>query len=728
MATAKNPITGQVGDIGAQNEAVYQQDVMGQAAREARIKAKSTQSAITPESLAPTSPVTVPTVPTSNTANSIYGQTESTLEKITADNLRKAELAATESENALKSYEKEYLNVQKSQVDIEKELQVDELSKQSNEAFTALQASQRAQQKAIKELEQNKQGLFGGALQQEIQRTNREFASEQADLSIGYDVANRNYTAAQATADRKVKLLLEPLETKIQFQTTFFNANQAKLSTAQQNAMQVLIEKNKREYDYTQKVLDTGNNIMLEAAKRNAPAGIISAISKASTIPEKIAAAGNYLATPNTQIVTAGGNSLLIDTTTGNTIRNFGSSGTPDVVTIGKDPITGDDVKGYYDPATKSFVSINNTTNPSKGVVGGFNISSYATDPQHEEKVANILSGIGQFKTVEDVDKYIKSKYPSSPITGQMIANASAETKVSWEMLVAMMEQDSSLGTKGLGARNNNPGNIGQFDRYGTNGVAGYKTLQEGVNAVGSWLAKHRATQPAPFANGQNADVTSIRSAVGTIASYLPEARAQATRRAVEAQLAAGNIEGAKQTLQSSVVSALPAEQQNKAFGRIQAIDQLQNIQSLLSDYTAKGGSTNVFTGTIESIQQKVGNTSNPELAALGNKIAMSMISYRNAVSGAAFTESEAAQYNKLFPSIGKVTALNTALIDSLITTFNQNNESVIGTVIGRDNYKTLFSPKVGTLDKNDMDQIRNIIGGTSGATTSSTFNPANFY
>jgi len=36
-------------------------------------------------------------------------------------------------------------------------------------------------------------------------------------------------------------------------------------------------------------------------------------------------------------------------------------------------------------------------------------------------------------------------------------------------MVATIMEMDSSMGTKGLGSRNNNPGNVGQFDSLGTN-------------------------------------------------------------------------------------------------------------------------------------------------------------------------------------------------------------------------------------------------------------------
>ena len=149
------------------------------------------------------------------------------------------------------------------------------------------------------------------------------------------------------------------------------------------------------------------------------------------------------------------------------------------VTSIGGNSVT-------YD-SSGSFTSVDN------GIVGGYDISSYATDPNHENAISTILSTMGQFKTKEDVQNYITKVAPTSKITAEMILESSKQNGVSWEMLVAMMQQDSSLGTKGMGARNNNPGNIAQYDDL-KQPVAGYKTLQEGVNAVGAWLKRHKVT------------------------------------------------------------------------------------------------------------------------------------------------------------------------------------------------------------------------------------------
>lgn len=144
-----------------------------------------------------------------------------------------------------------------------------------------------------------------------------------------------------------------------------------------------------------------------------------------------------------------------------------------------------------------SLVSFNNVgsgTNRAPKVVAGYDISSYATDPNHERSVATIYQRTPDFKSPTDIDMVIRKVAPKSRITGNMIATAANTYGVDPKMVYAMMLQDSSLGTAGMGARNNNPGNIGQYDNL-NRPVAGYNTLQGGVNAVAKWLSKKKVNQ-----------------------------------------------------------------------------------------------------------------------------------------------------------------------------------------------------------------------------------------
>jgi len=162
---------------------------------------------------------------------------------------------------------------------------------------------------------------------------------------------------------------------------------------------------------------------------------------------------------------------------------------------------TEDQEPGVFDPSTGAFIPLSPANATSTGIVtdgsgSSYDINSYATDPRHEASVQTILNRMGQLKSVEQMDSYIQQVAPGSPITGQMVANASEQFGTSWESMVAIMEQDSSLGTKGLGAKNFNPGNVGQFDRLGTQAVSGFGSWQEGVNAVGQNLSGRAVDTP----------------------------------------------------------------------------------------------------------------------------------------------------------------------------------------------------------------------------------------
>lgn len=180
----------------------------------------------------------------------------------------------------------------------------------------------------------------------------------------------------------------------------------------------------------------------------------------------------------------------------GDTGKNSSSSGITDAE---KEKLK---QQGYTDAEINGLLGFNQVgsgTNKASKVVAGYDISSYATDPNHERSVATIYQRTPQFKSPTDIDIVIRKVAPKSKITGSMIATAANTYGVDPKMVYAMMLQDSSLGTAGMGARNNNPGNIGQYDNL-NRPVAGYRTLQDGVNAVAKWLSKKKVSPGRNYA------------------------------------------------------------------------------------------------------------------------------------------------------------------------------------------------------------------------------------
>ena len=76
-----------------------------------------------------------------------------------------------------------------------------------------------------------------------------------------------------------------------------------------------------------------------------------------------------------------------------------------------------------------------------------------------------------------------------------------------------------------------------------------------------------------------------------------------------------------------------------------------QEIEDLYNQYVGKWWETSWLSGTYEDFLHKFWKTSDPELLKLHNKIQRAIMTFRHDISGAAFTESEAKQYEDVFPN-----------------------------------------------------------------------------
>ena len=125
----------------------------------------------------------------------------------------------------------------------------------------------------------------------------------------------------------------------------------------------------------------------------------------------------------------------------------------------------------------------------SNKIVGGYDIGSYATDPTHERKIANIFERVSNISSADDIHRYIRNIAPTSPISSDDVITAAREYKVDPRMVLAMMQQDSTFGTRGKAVRTRNPGNVGNDDSGRT---VVFRTWLDGVRAVARNLSKRK--------------------------------------------------------------------------------------------------------------------------------------------------------------------------------------------------------------------------------------------
>lgn len=144
-----------------------------------------------------------------------------------------------------------------------------------------------------------------------------------------------------------------------------------------------------------------------------------------------------------------------------------------------------DDQKPAPAPVAKPQTIISSNFGSDK-----YDIKDYAEDPGHEKKVTRILKDMPEFVGPEDIDAYINKKFPKSPLTGAVILNAADKYKVDPHVIVAIAQQDSGLGTTGLGAETKNPGNYATYGKRKTR----FATWQAGTNAIAQWLSTKRVS------------------------------------------------------------------------------------------------------------------------------------------------------------------------------------------------------------------------------------------
>jgi len=130
----------------------------------------------------------------------------------------------------------------------------------------------------------------------------------------------------------------------------------------------------------------------------------------------------------------------------------------------------------------------------ASAIVNGYDISAYATDPSHEQKIQTIVDALPVMTLASDINAYIQNFAVGSPVTGEMILNAVGQFSVDIPLLMAIMQNDSAFGTAGVGANTFNPGNIGNTGSE----TRTYDSWQGGVTAVAEWLSGHKILSTVP--------------------------------------------------------------------------------------------------------------------------------------------------------------------------------------------------------------------------------------
>jgi hypothetical protein len=264
-------------------------------------------STITSSSMIDEKPVVLPETKPSTTSSSVIETvtTGNTLDRAkTAEETKRAneiEKLNTEKagyETGLKNILGEQATMGERKSQLLTDSKIPELRKQSDEITNQIEAKQLALRRQIEDLQKNPQGLFGGGLQQEVDRINREGARELADLSIIQNARNRNLLTAESLVNQKIQLETEDLKTRADTLKFFYTENKDSLTKAEQRQFETLTKQADREYNETlaqkKELESTKLSLLKTAAEQGASNQILQAIQSSATPEEAITVAGKY--------------------------------------------------------------------------------------------------------------------------------------------------------------------------------------------------------------------------------------------------------------------------------------------------------------------------------------------------------------------------------------------------------------------------------------------------
>lgn len=328
-----------------------------------RAPATNIQTPITPSQLQPVTPLklpkNVPAVPASGLDSAITGSAEA----VKSDSARirsEREAAQATSKSGLEKSVQDIMGLNEDIANVNNTVDrsAEDKARADADNFTSqIEAEQLAIRRTVEKLRKNNpQGLFGGGLEDEVNRLERDSLSKQADLAILQNSALRNYATAKDIADREVQNKLEPLKVKLDNLKFFYTENKELFNKEDDRLYNEKIKEQERVLDREEQLQNHIMSIKLEAAKNGAPASVLNKLGTAKTFDEALLFAGNY----SMSVADRLNNYELSEAMKG------GKTGTL---------TTKDRAKLLADPtakATTAMISVNNILNDYKEMVAGF--------------------------------------------------------------------------------------------------------------------------------------------------------------------------------------------------------------------------------------------------------------------------------------------------------------------------------------------------------------------
>lgn len=190
---------------------------------------------------------------------------------------------------------------------------VDDVEKELNDINSQLRAEQQALRRRIESIQDNKAGLFGGAVQDEVNRVERESLRKQADLAVIQQSIQGRFDSAKTIADRAIKAEMEFEQKKLDLAELAYNRNKSLFDKSEQRLFETRQADRQRKLDQEEKNLKEISDLSIKALEDGAPSSIVSAMRGAKTPEEAIRIGGRYIGALDRQTKGLAARKALID-------------------------------------------------------------------------------------------------------------------------------------------------------------------------------------------------------------------------------------------------------------------------------------------------------------------------------------------------------------------------------------------------------------------------------
>lgn len=228
-------------------------------------------------------------------------------------------------------------------------------------------------------------------------------------------------------------------------------------------------------------------------------------------------------------------------------------------------------------------------------------------------------------------------------------------------------------------------------------------------------------------ANGTMGEAeTDYNNALGFMLPFLPSTRQTPTQTTFDSITASGNEVLMQDFLLSTAKNTMTADAKNNITTKETLLNSLETIRGYLDTLEERGIDTGFLLGTEDDILARVGRTADPDVRYLQTLIANNVIAFRRAATGVQFNEVEQRQYAQMFPGGDKIQEVNSANLDALTDSMQDEVAGLYIGQMGETNFNNIFgdmfSPVGLPSQQNQQISESGVTNTLTGRTTSSGY------